>query len=233
MQQLAENIWIVEGPSVPFLGLPYSTRMTIIRLDNRKLWIHSPIALNDKLLAKIALLGEVKYLVAPNHLHHLFIEPWQRQFPNARLYGTEQLIIKRNDLDFDGALTNNPSEVWPWQEQIKQVLFTGSPLMQECVFYHPISGVLVVTDLVENFNPSGFNWWQRTLAKLTGIVAPNGKMPLDWRLSFMFGKATARQHLKLILSWQATTLVMSHGDIIQEDATNFLRQSFGWLIKAE
>ncbi|BEU03656.1 hypothetical protein OAG1_24560 [Agarivorans sp. OAG1] len=230
MQQLAENVWVVEGPSVHFFGLPYSTRMTIIRLDNQQLWVHSPIALNDNLLTNIASLGEVKYLVAPNHLHHLFIEPWQQQFPDARLYGTEQLIIKRNDLDFDGALTNSSSEVWPWHQQIKQVLFTGSPLMQECIFYHPSSGVLIVTDLLENFNPAGFNWWQRLLARMTGIVAPNGKMPLDWRLSFMFGKAKARQHLTQILNWQANTLVMSHGEIIHEDATNFLKRSFRWLL---
>ena len=102
--------------------------------------------------------------------------------------------------------------------------------MEECVFYHNSSSTLIVTDLVENFSGQDFNCWQRAVAKGVGILAPNGKTPLDWRLSFMFGKTDARKHLNRLLSWNPKILVMAHGEIITENADKFLKQSFKWLM---
>ena len=90
--------------------------------------------------------------------------------------------------------------------------------------------LLIVTDLVENFPKQHFNLWQRWVAKGVGILAPNGQMPLDWRVSFTLGKSKARQHLVRILAWQPNILVMSHGNIVYSDAEAFLRRSFRWLI---
>jgi hypothetical protein len=102
--------------------------------------------------------------------------------------------------------------------------------MEECVFFHKQSHTLIVTDLVENFSGREFNYWQRVVAKRVGILAPNGKMPVDWRLSFMFGKAEARKHLECLLRWNPSVLVMSHGEIVRENAREFLTKSFKWLI---
>ncbi len=102
--------------------------------------------------------------------------------------------------------------------------------MEECVFYHSGSSTLIVTDLVENFSGQDFNYWQRVVAKGVGILVPNGKMPLDWRLSFIFGKADARKHINRLLSWNPQILVMAHGEIVHENADKFLQQSFKWLV---
>ncbi|GAA5644991.1 MULTISPECIES: DUF4336 domain-containing protein [Vibrio] len=227
MEALGKDIWIVEGGTVPFFSLPYSTRMTVIRLQDGRLWIHSPIKLTLSLKAQIEALGEVAYLIGPNHLHHLFIEDWQRAYPLAQTYATAELKNKREDLFFNGVLES--SSAMPWSSEIRQLLFTGSRAMQECVFYHPESGVLIVTDLIENFNPTVFKPWQRAIARGVGILAPNGKMPLDWRMSFMFSKPQAREHLATILEWQPRMIVMAHGEIIRQQAEGFLHRSFSWL----
>jgi len=229
MQQLAENIWIVDGKTVPFLTLPFTTRMTIIRLANGDLWLHSPINYSETLASQIARLGTVKYLIAPNHLHHLFIPDWQVAFPDAQTFGTDELIEKRDDIPFDGSL--NEQQTFPWQDEIGQVMFTGSRLMEECVFFHNSSRTLIVTDLIENFPKEGFTRVQQLLAKGTGILAPHGKMPIDWRLSFYFSKAKAREHLRTIKAWQPETIVMAHGCMIEQDAQVFLDKSFSWLEK--
>ncbi|MBY5947744.1 DUF4336 domain-containing protein [Photobacterium rosenbergii] len=227
MRNIAENIWIFDGKAVPFLTLPFTTRMTVIRLSTGELWVHSPIELNATIQVQIEQLGVVKYLIAPNHLHHLFLADWQLAYPDAICYGTDEVIKKRTDIQFEHSL--NLKQDWPWALDIEQVLFTGSPLMEECIFFHERSGVLIVTDLVENFPDTGFNSWQRIVAKGVGILAPNGKMPLDWRLSFAFNKTEARSHLSVILGWQPEIVVMSHGLIIEQDAVDFLKRSFGWL----
>ena len=228
MHHLAENVFIVEGETVSFLSLPFSTRMTIVRLSNGALWVHSPIKLSAAIQKQLQQLGTVQYLVAPNHLHHLFLGEWQAAYPQAISYGTDEVIKKRQDLTFNYSL-NEPLQ-WPWEEEIGQVLFTGSALMQECVFFHYSSKVLIVTDLVENFSASAFNYWQRGVAKMVGIVAPHGKMPLDWRLSFLFHKPQARKHINVILNWKPQILVMAHGEIVKQDTLVFLKRSFRWLL---
>ncbi len=228
MEKLANDIWIFDGSTVSFFGLPFSTRMTIVRLTDGELWVHSPIELTEEVQSQLESLGTVKFLIAPNHLHHLFLPDWISAFPEAQVFGTDEVIKKRRDIYFNASL--NSDYVWEWQSDIEQVLFTGSPLMEECVFFHKQSHTLIVTDLVENFSGRKFNYWQRVVAKRVGILAPNGKMPVDWRLSFMFGKAEARKHLECLLRWNPSVLVMSHGEIVRENAREFLTKSFKWLI---
>ncbi|MFC3022441.1 DUF4336 domain-containing protein [Vibrio zhugei] len=228
MEKLAEEIWIGNGKPVQFLGLPFSTRMTVVRLAGGELWAHSPIQLSQSMITQLDDLGEVKYLIAPNHLHHLFLAEWMAAYPSAQVYGTTEVIKKRRDLSFTDSL-NHPQD-WPWRREIKQELFSGSPLMQECVFFHQRSRTLIVTDLVENFSGQDFNYWQKFIAKGVGILAPNGKMPIDWRMSFMFGKAQAREHLARMLAWEAEILVMSHGEIVTERTDTFLERAFHWLL---
>ncbi len=227
IEKFADNLWVVNGNCVKFLGMPYSTRMTVVRLSCGGLWVHSPIEWSLSLHKELALLGEIKYLIAPNSLHHLFLPQWIIQYPQAKLYGTDEVIKKRTDLSFTGSL--NTEQSWDWQDDIEQLIFVGSPLMQECVFFHKSSQTLVVTDLVENFSGKDFNHWQKIIAKIVGILAPNGKMPLDWRLSFIFQKPQARKCLEKILQWQPQQLIMSHGEIVTDDTTDFLMKSFKWL----
>ncbi len=228
MRKLADNLWVFDGKAVKFLGLPFTTRMTVIRLDNGDLWIHSPIKLSNLIQQQLEQLGVIRYLIAPNHLHHLFLGEWQQEYPDALCYGTAEVIKKRNDLTFTASL--NGELVAPWDSEVGHVLFTGSPLMEECVFFHKASSTLVLTDLIENFSGKDFNYWQRTIARGVGILAPNGKMPMDWRLSFMFSKPQARKHLEVLFAWRPKTIIMSHGLIVQQNAVSFLTRSFKWLM---
>ncbi|WJV52986.1 DUF4336 domain-containing protein [Prodigiosinella aquatilis] len=227
MNKIGENIWVFNGETVSFFTLPYSTRMTVVRLSDGSLWVHSPIRLEAHLQKQVDELGIVNYLVAPNQLHHLFLKDWQQHYPDAQVFGTHEVQQKRQDIIFDGIFT--PSFNAPWSEDIDQLLFTGSSVMEECVFFHKPSKALIVTDLIENFAPESFSPLKRLLAKEAGILAPDGQMPLDWRLSFMLNKSEARQHMEKILNWHPQTIIMAHGLIIDHDAEPFLRRSFHWL----
>lgn len=54
LKEVDQNIWIVDGDLIQMdkkvFKLPFQTRMTVIKLNDGKLWIHSPIAPNEKLL---------------------------------------------------------------------------------------------------------------------------------------------------------------------------------------
>jgi len=117
-----------------------------------------------------------------------------------------------------------------WYTDIDQIIFRGSPAMEEVIFCHKPSKTLILTDLIENFNPTTLNRWQRILARLAGILHPNGKMPLDWRISFLFGdKNKAKKSLEKMLSWAPQNIVLSHGECVFGGGDEFLRKSFSWL----
>ncbi|PID64410.1 MAG: hypothetical protein CR962_01560, partial [Gammaproteobacteria bacterium] len=117
-----------------------------------------------------------------------------------------------------------------WAEEIEQTVFRGSLVMQEVVFYHKSSKTLILTDLIENFNPQSLNGWQRLATKMAGILSPNGKTPIDWRISMMFGKKEAKDSFAIIDSWQPENIIIAHGECIIGGGHDFLRKSFSWLL---
>jgi hypothetical protein len=227
LNKVSENIWIIDGNAVPFFGFPYTTRMTVIRLSSGDLWIHSPLKISNKLVDDILELGEVKYLISPNKLHHLFLAGWMERFPNAICYASPGLAKKRNDLMFSKELGMLPED--EWSKEIDQTIFKGSFVMEEVIFFHRSSKTLVLTDLIENFKPESFNLWQRVLAKFTGILSPHGKTPVDWRLSFAFGKNEAKKSLSIMMAWKPENIVISHGECIFGNGLEFLKKSFLWV----
>ncbi len=228
LQPVADDLWIYQGTTVPFYGFPFPTRMSVVRLAGDLLWIHSPEKLNDELRQELSALGRVAYLISPNKLHHLFLAEWLEAYPTAASYAAPGLIEKRPDLRFDGELRAAAESAWA--ERIEQTLFRGSRVMEEAVFLHKASRTLILTDLIENFEPASLKGWQRLLARVAGILAPNGRTPIDWRLTFRFGERDqARAALQTMLDWRPENIILSHGRCIFGDGTAFLAESFSWL----
>lgn len=227
LNKIAENIWIYDGITVSFYGIPFPTRMTVIRLSNGELWVHSPTQISTSLAEEILTLGDVKYLVSPNKLHHMFMQGWLEIFPDAKCYASPGLREKRKDIIFYRDLGSLAEA--EWEKDIDQTIFKGSLVMEEVIFFHRSSKTLIVADLIENFNPAILKRWQRIVARLGGVLSPNGKTPADWRLSFMFGKKEAQQSLTVINDWDPDNIVISHGECIFGNGSEFIKRSFSWV----
>ena len=226
LEPFGPEIWIAEGPVVPFYSFPYPTRMALIRLGGGGLFVWSAIALTPELKAQVDSLGAVKHIVSPNAIHHLFMGDWKAAYPDARLYASPGLVQKRRDLTFDATLGDAPEP--GWAADIEQVAMLGSRALTEIVFHHRLSRTAIFADLIENFRPDWFTGWRAIAARLDGIVIPNGGAPREWRWSFWNRKA-ARAALARILAWQPEQVVIAHGEMTRHDGTSFIRRSFRWL----
>jgi hypothetical protein len=86
---VAPNIGIVDGPFEYLtvggvkLPLPFTTRMTVVRLANGDLFLHSPIKLHERLAKDLHRLGTVRHLVSPNQFHYAYIGEWAKAFPET------------------------------------------------------------------------------------------------------------------------------------------------------
>lgn len=225
--QVAEGLWLVDGPVVRWFTMPFPTRMVICRLASGELFIHSPVALTPEMERALSDLGEPRHLVSPNKLHHLFIAEWQERFPGIRVYASPGLGPKRPDLHFDGELTDEPEKAWA--QDIDQFIFQGSRLLDEVVFFHKASRTLILGDLVENFDSGSLSWFHRMLARFGRVLAPNGQTPIDYRQSFRGNYDQARESYRRIRQWEPQAVVMCHGVPVLENAGPFLDRAFAWL----
>lgn len=212
-----------------FLGIPYSTRSVIARLENGDLWVWSPVKLTADLRTEIDRLGRVGQLVSPNKLHHLSLQEWKAAYPEAALWGPQSTIKKRLDLSFHGALKDSPPH--EWIPDIDQAWFRGSLAMDEIVFLHRPSATAIVADLIQTFSDRFLreHWGRwRLLARLDGLTQDQACAPLDWRPSFI-NRAPARRAREKVLSWNCQRVIVAHGAWPRANGTAFLAKSFRWL----
>jgi len=229
------EIWVVDGPLVRFYGMPFPTRMTVIRLESGALWVHSPIAPDPGLEVDLAALGPVAALVAPNWIHYVHLPAWQVRYPGAQTWIAPGVVERAAamGLTIQGASALTSGAPAAWSGQISALLVPGSAVHQEIVFFHHRSRTLVLTDLIENFEPAKLPRWARPLVWLAGTRDPDGKAPLDMRLSFRLrrgGMAALRAALAQILEWAPERVIVAHGRWYRENGASELRRAFRWAI---
>jgi len=223
------EIWIVDGPVVTAAaGFHYPTRMTIMRLAGGDLVIWSPVELTAQLRGEVEVLGNIRYLVAPNSLHDSFIADWQRAYPVAQVLAAPGLREKRPDLKFGADLGNAP--VPGWIGEIEIVLVRGNRITAEAVAFHRPSGTAIFTDLLQQFPAGWFKGWRALVARLDLMVADEPSVPRKFRVAFS-DKRAARAALRRILAWRAGKVLMAHGTPVRRDGDAFLRRAFAWLVK--
>lgn len=236
LKSVAENIWIADGPIIKMdikIGMiPFSTRMTVIKLNDGSIWVHSPIEATPNLLAEIDQLGPVKHLVSPNMIHYVYIPQWQTYYPKATAWaspGVNKRAASQNiDVSFDQDLTDQAP--FEWADDIEQLIFKGSSVIEEVVFFHKSSRTLILADLIENFEPKRTqSFWWRMIYKLAGIAHPDGKTPLDLRLTFTGNQEIARKSYHQILAWQPEKIILAHGRWYKENGVAELKRAFRWL----
>jgi hypothetical protein len=228
--QVDTDIWIAEGEIVSFYGFPYPTRCVIVRLPDGALWIWSPIKLTEELRNAVSALGTPRHLVSPNKIHHLYLQDWAAEWPDAFLWGPQTTIDKRQDLKFQPALAKGVPEAW--QGVIDMVRFTGSFFMDELVFFHRPSRTVILADLSENFGEAFLlrHWkpWQVWIARRWGITTARGYAPLEWRLSFT-DRAKARAARDRMIGWSPERVIMAHGEWQKTGGQAYLKRAFGWI----
>jgi uncharacterized protein DUF4336 len=224
LRELAPDLWVVERAQ-RFYGLEVGTRMTVMRLRDGSLLLHSPIALDPEVRHELDAVGRVRYVVAPNRVHHLYAGDVATAYPEARLWVGPGLERKRPDLVFVAILGDEaPPE---WRGEVDQVFFRGRPYENEVVFFHRASRTLVLCDLAFNFGPSAA-LTTRVLMSLIRSYGHFGPSKLDPLL--IRDRKAARQSLESILAWDFDRVVVAHGDVLATGGHEALRTGYAWLL---
>ena len=231
-----ENLWVVDGPIERMayfggLSVPFPTRMVVARLGRGDLFLWSPIKPDDGLRSQLDVLGTVRHLVSPNKIHYAHIDAWKRAYPSATAWASpgvrERAASRRVEVAFDADLGDGPDRAW--RDDLDQLIFRGSRFMEEVVFFHRRTRTVILADLIENFEPEKMGAAFGLLARLAGSLNPDGKAPIDLRLTFLGRERAARACLERMLAWEPEKVIMAHGRPYYRNGVAELRRAFRWL----
>jgi hypothetical protein len=188
IEKLAENLWRVEG-ALPNMSL--RRVMTVVRMRDGALVIHSAIALQESAMRELEAFGTPTYLIIPNRGHKLDAAAYKARYPALRVYtpkGGRETV--EQVVHVDGGY-----EDFPRAEDVRLEMLHGVADGEGAMVVQSADGVTVVlNDSVYNMDkkrdPLGFFF-----TTLLGS-APGPRVSRLAKLLFIKDKAALRGDLE-------------------------------------
>jgi hypothetical protein len=231
----ADGVWVTTAP-VRYLGMHLTATMTILRLGNGSLLLHSPVPMTPALRDAVEALGPVAHLYAPNTFHHMHVGEWAAAFPSARLHAPPGLAKKRRDLRIDrthgsddtsAAARRERPHTWTSFDGVVDELRIEGFRMEETVLLYRPGRTLVVADLLHNIGRPAHGW-TRFYAKIMGFYDTVAVSRMI-RAGAFSDRSAARQSLDRVLAWPFDRIVVGHGAPVTASARDALAAAYGWL----
>lgn len=222
LERIADDLWIEPRP-LRFFGVETGTRMTVVRLADGGLFVHSPVALDAKTREAVDALGRVKAVVAPSLFHHLYVGEWSRAYPGASLSACPGLEKKRKDVKWSAVLSDEPAA--EWRAELEQVFFGARTMENEVVFFHRKTKTIISCDFIFNLatHPSRLT---RVVARVMGQREPGATLLEHVMIR---NRAAAREQIGRMVAWGAERIVLAHGDIIESHGSEVVQRAYRWL----
>jgi hypothetical protein len=228
---VADGVWVVDSGPMMVLGIAIPIRMTVLRLEDGGLWLHSPTRHTPALAEALQALGPMRHLVSPATAHWVHMPAWQAAFPRALLWAPAGVVERARGqgavLRAAGVLGAEPPA--DWAGQIAQAEFLGRGF-HEIAFHHQASRTLVLTDVVQAMEPRLLPWWVGLLVRALGAAGPAGGTPRHVRLVLRPHRAENRRVAERLLALAPERVIFAHGRIFAADGTAMLRRALRWLL---
>jgi len=227
LRSLGVNIWDHEIP-IRFGGIPLWHRMTVIRLTDGGLVVHSPTKLDLASQEAFQRLGPIVAIIAPSWWHDLYLREYLSAYPDARLYGAPTLVKWNPSLPLAELLDGLAPSLWA--HEIDQLHVQGIGLfLDEIVFYHRPSRSLIVADLLFNLSKKDA-WITRTMGSLVIGPFPGCRFARLYRPA-VTNPRRMRTAVERILDWDFDQIIVGHGAVVDSNGKEVFRAAFRWLLK--
>lgn len=204
-------------------GMEIGARMTIVRLPDGGLWIHSPLTPDKKMRDALDALGAVRHVVVPNTMHYLGATDFAEVYPEAKIWAAPGIVTSGKKVPYEDVLGDAPEA--PWAEVLDQMIFGGNSLT-EVEFLHRPTRTLILTDTCHYLN--GGNTLTHLYAKISKVQDKPG--PTIVVKLITRDRKAARQSVERMLSWDFDRVIVSHGAVLEHGGQAALREKFAWLL---
>jgi len=203
IQELSENLWRVEG------ALPhFSMRrvMSVVRLQDGRLLIHSAIAMDEASMKRLEAWGEPALLLIPHARHRMDAPRYKRRYPALRVFAPPSVLPKaREVVNVDGTFAEAPLDASASLE-----LLAGTGEAEAALIVRSTDGVSVVlTEVIFDLKPPK-SALLRAAIKLTGF-GPGPVVTPVVKLELVENKAELAAHLTRLAAIPGLTrLIVGH-----------------------
>jgi hypothetical protein len=231
LTRVSDDIWIVDDIPINAAGLLIPIRMTVIRLSDGNLLLHSPVRFSPALRAQLEREGPIRYLLAPNVGHWKFLQDWQAAMPDVITFAVPGLASRRQVRAAAVRIDRELDDVAPeeWADDLEVVL-VSAPMFSEVEIFDKRSRTLVLTDIVQNLDPNNLSPLAQVAARLLGISRPDGKAPIYLRLLLHLGGRSVQAAAQRLVNLDPQRVIFAHGDWFATKGSERLRRSLRWLL---
>ncbi len=203
IQKLSENLWRVEG-ALPHLG--GRRVMTVARLSDGRLVIHSAITLNEEAMCELESFGKPAVLLIPHKRHRMDAPYFKQRYPELRVFAPRAVVPKAREVvavdgtydDFDGDAT------------VRLEMLDGIGDSEGAMIVRSTDGTTVIlNEVVFDMGPPR-NLAARVLTRLIGL-RPGPRVTPVVRLELVTDRRALRKHLERLAAIpDLTRLIVSH-----------------------
>jgi hypothetical protein len=230
LKPIDDAIWIVDSGPLHVAGMiPLPVRMTVIRLQDGGILLHSPTRYDAALHKSLKEIGSIRHIIAPNSAHWTFVKEWMTYSPTALAWAAPGLrqrrqVRKANILWHDDLGSSSGAL---WAPEIEQTEVAGIGGFREVCFFHRSSGSLIVTDIIQHLETRKMSPFMRLFATLVGA---RKRAPIYLRAIVKLKGEPARIAARRMMELEPKRIILSHGAVIDRDVPAKLREALDWLL---
>ena len=217
LRYLAEDVALISFPWRA-LGIDFNRNVTLLRLADGRLIVHSSAPFTEEHVATIRRFGEPSWLVEATLMHDTFAKEGREAFPDLPYLAPEGFAKA-------GAISTKPLCPPPsdWSGEI-DVLKLDGVRSNEHAFYHRRSRTLVVADLFFSF-PNDTQGWPRFFVRhIMGLPRLFGTSSI-FRLLVLRDRDAFKRSLSVLLALDFERLVVAHSEPIEKSAKRVVEQA--------
>lgn len=221
IEKLTENVWRVEG------ALPhFSMRrvMTVARMKDGRLVIHSAIALDEPSMRALEAWGEPAFLLVPHSRHRMDAPRYKARYPALRVLATRGVVDKAREV----VAVDGTYEDFPGDDTVRLEMLHGIKDAEGAMIVRSADGVTVVlNEVVFDLKP------RKDLVGrlLTGLIGHGPRVTPVVKLELVRDAPALRADLeRLAATPELQRLIVSHEKLSTgPDAAAALRKAASFL----
>jgi hypothetical protein len=211
LTEVADHLWTVDAP-MPNAAV--IRRMTVARMEDGGLVVHSAVAADDSIMARIESLGPIRFIVVPSSLHRIDGPRFKARYPHAKVVAPRSAVRRISErVPVDLTYDQFPSDARVSLDHLDGVDEAEGVLQ----IRGPDGTTVVFNDLLFNL---------KAMPGLIGLIygrwmgnTGRPKVTTIGRVFVVRDRPRFRAHLERLAAMpDLRRILMSHGDPILSDA---------------
>ncbi|KAJ7636971.1 hypothetical protein FB45DRAFT_452762 [Roridomyces roridus] len=219
IREVTSSITTFSKPFARYGFVPFGGRTTAIRLSTGDVWVLASTPLTKDTKEAIDKMGPVKWIMAGDMVHYMYLAQFKEEYPEAKVIGVEKM--KSEGVELAGAYgVDAPDTKYGFEDEIRAVYFSGFK-NKDVAWFHVESKTLVVADLMFNLPANEQYSKSKSNPRLPifGSLTPWGGIHKHFVWGLGEDKAAMKRDAQTVLEWGPERIIMCHGDVIETDGT--------------